>query len=84
MAFPPVNHLRNPNKIMFTTEFWVTFAFLGGGAAIVGLMTWIEKRPKTKLEPRLFPTTFVMLIAGLVSLMALFHMVDLLKPVAGH
>jgi hypothetical protein len=69
---------------MFTTDFWVTAAFLVGGAGIVGLMTWIEKRPKTKLEPRLFPTTFVMLIAGLVALMALFHMVDLLKPVAGH
>lgn len=84
MAFPRVNHLRIPNKIMLTTEFWVTLTFLGSGAAIAGLMTWIEKRPKTKLEPRLFPTTFVMLIAGLVSLMALFHLVDLLKPVAGH
>jgi hypothetical protein len=69
---------------MFTTDFWVTAAFLLGGASIAGLMTWIEKRPKTKLEPILFPTTFVMLIAGLAALMALFHMVDLLKPVAGH
>ena len=69
---------------MFTTDFWVTIFFLAGGAGIAGLMAWIEKRPKTKLEPRLFPTTFVMLIAGLVALMALFHLVDLLKPVAGH
>jgi hypothetical protein len=69
---------------MFTTDFWITTAFLVGGGTIVGFMAWIEKRPKTKLEPRLFPTTFVMLVAGLVALMALFHMVDLLKPVAGH
>ncbi len=69
---------------MFTTDLWVTLIFLAGGASIAGLMTWVEKRPKTKLEPFLFPTTLVMLIAGLVALMALFHMVDLLKPVAGH
>lgn len=68
---------------MFTTDFWVTLGFLTAGAGLAGLMTWLEKQPKTRLEPRLFPTTFVMLIGGLVGLMALFHLVDVLKPVAG-
>jgi hypothetical protein len=69
---------------MLTTEFWVTSAFLTAGAAVVGSMVWLERQPKTKLEPRLLPTTFIMLIGGLVALMALFHLVDVLKPVAGH
>jgi hypothetical protein len=68
---------------MFTTEFWVTLAALLGGAGIVGLMAWIEKRPKTELKPRMLPTTLITLVFGLVALMALFHLVDILKPVAG-
>jgi hypothetical protein len=69
---------------MFTTDFWITLAILLGGAGIVGLMAWIEKRPKTELKPRMLPTTLIMLIFGLVTLMALFHLVDVIKPVAGH
>jgi uncharacterized iron-regulated membrane protein len=68
---------------MFTTEFWVTLAALLGGAGIVGLMAWIEKRPKTELKPRMLPTTLITLVFGLVALMALLHLVDILKPVAG-
>jgi hypothetical protein len=84
MGFREVNHLRIFCKIMFTFEFWVTLAVTAGGAAVVGLMAWLEKRPKTELQPRLFPTTLVMVIAALVVLMAGFHMLDLVKPVAGH
>lgn len=69
---------------MLTTDFWVTLGFLAAGAAIVAAMTRLERQPKTKLEPRLLPTTFIMLIGGLVALMALFHLVDVLRPVAGH
>jgi uncharacterized iron-regulated membrane protein len=65
---------------MLTTDFWVTLSFLAVGASIVGAMTWLERQPKTKLEPRLLPTTFIMLIGGLIALMALFHLVDVLKP----
>jgi uncharacterized membrane protein HdeD (DUF308 family) len=69
---------------MFTTDFWITLAILLGGAGIVGLMAWIEKRPKTELKPRMLPTTLITLVFGLVTLMALFHLVDVIKPVAGH
>jgi hypothetical protein len=65
---------------MLTTDFWVTSSVLAASAGIVGWMAWIEKKPKTELQPRLFPTTLVILIAGLAALMALFHMTDLLKP----
>jgi hypothetical protein len=84
MGFREVNHLRFFYNIMFTFEFWVTLAVLSGGAATVGLMTWLEKRPKTQLQPRLFPTTLVMVLAALVAIMAGFHVIDLLKPVAAH
>jgi uncharacterized membrane protein HdeD (DUF308 family) len=69
---------------MFTTDFWITLAILLGGAGIVALMAWIEKRPKTELKPRMLPTTLITLVFGLVTLMALFHLVDVIKPVAGH
>ena len=69
---------------MINTELLVTLAFLLGGGALIGYMTVLEKRPKTKLEPRLVPTTLIMLLGALVMLMAFFHLYDLLKPVAGH
>jgi hypothetical protein len=69
---------------MFTTDFWVTLAILLGGAGIVILMAWLEKRPKTELKPSLLPTTLITVIFGLATLMALFHFVDIIKPVAGH
>jgi hypothetical protein len=80
MPFPPVNHLRASNKTMLTTDFWVTLSFLAAGATIVAAMTRLERQPKTKLEPNLLPTTLIMLIGGLVVLMAVFHLVDVLKP----
>lgn len=83
MGFREVNHLNRTWKIMFTTEFWVTLVFLAGAAAIIGWMGWLEKQPKTKLEPRLFPTTLVMVAALVVALFAGFHMIDLVKPVLG-
>ena len=68
---------------MYSTEFWATSAILAVGAATAGSMVWLEKQPKTKLQPRLFPTTLVMVVAALVTLMAAFHMLDLIKPVVG-
>jgi hypothetical protein len=43
----------------------------------------LEKHPRKSLEPRLFPTTLVMLLAGSVVLLALFHLVDVVKPMVG-
>ena len=69
---------------MFTTEFWVSIAILLAAGAMVAWMVWLEKHPRQSLTPRLLPTTFLIVVAGLVALMAFFHMVDLIRPVGGH
>lgn len=69
---------------MCTIEFCITVAVLLGGTSIVGWMAWLEKHPRKSLTPRLLPTTLVLVVAGLVAIMAFFHMVDLVKPVVGH
>jgi asparagine N-glycosylation enzyme membrane subunit Stt3 len=84
MGFREVNHLNRTKKTMFTTEFWVTLAILASAAGLVVWMGWLEKQPKTKLSPRLFPTTLVMVLALVIALFAGFHMIDLAKPVVGH
>jgi hypothetical protein len=83
MAFRRVNHQKPTKKIMLTTELWVTSVILAVASATVGLMAWLEKQPKTKLKPRHFPTTLVMIIAFLVALLAGFHVANLVKPIAG-
>jgi hypothetical protein len=83
MSFWHVNHWKERIFVMYKIETWVTLAVLVAASAVVGLMAWIEKKPKTELQPRLLPTTLIMIIFGITSLMALFHLVDVLKSAAG-
>ncbi len=69
---------------MLSTEFWITIGFLVSGAALAGWMAWLEKHPRKSLTPRLLPTTFIMLIGGLVFLLALFHLSDEIKALFVH
>ena len=50
--------------------------FLAALALIVGMVI-IEKRPRSDLNPRLIPTTPVLIISGFVALLALIHLVNL-------
>jgi hypothetical protein len=68
---------------MFTTEFFITLGILLIGSGLVGWMAWLEKHPRQSLEPRLLPTTLFIVIGGLAAILALFHLVDLVKPVVG-
>ena len=68
---------------MLNTEFWVTIGFLLAGAGLAGWMGWLEKHPRNSLEPRLLPTTLIMLLGGLVFLVALFHLSDEIKMMLG-
>ena len=65
---------------MFTTEDLITTALLIAAVAVVGWMAWLEKHPRQSLTPRLLPTTLIMVVAGVVALLAFFHLFDLLKP----
>ncbi|MDE2447122.1 MAG: hypothetical protein KGO94_13185 [Alphaproteobacteria bacterium] len=47
-------------------------------ASISASMVWLEKRPKQELSPRLFPTTFVLLLSGAVVVLAGIHLLNLI------
>ena len=47
------------------------------GVSLIGLMYWLEKRPRQDLSPRLFPTTLFMLLGILLALGAGVHLLSL-------
>lgn len=58
-------------------EVWITAFALALGLGTVGLMAWLERRPRERLEPRLLPTTPVMFLGALVAFLALIHLINL-------
>ncbi|QIG46936.1 hypothetical protein G5V57_03735 [Nordella sp. HKS 07] len=62
---------------MITTQFIVTALVLAGALAVIARMVIIEKRPRSDLNPRLLPTTPVMIICAFVALLALVHLVNM-------
>ena len=54
-----------------------TFAAFLLGIVLVGLMVWIERRPRTDINPRLMPTTPFMFAGALIGLLALVHLLNL-------
>jgi hypothetical protein len=68
-----------PNAfLMYTTlNFWITLGVLFLSAAVVFYLRRLERQPREKLEPRLIPTTPLILIFGFVGLLALVHLVNL-------
>lgn len=59
------------------TEFWLTLAAFLACAGVVGLMVWLERRPRQSLNPRLIPTTPLLLVFGFMGLLALVHLLNL-------
>lgn len=62
---------------MVTTQFIITGMVMAGALAVIARMVIIEKRPRTDINPRLIPTTPVIVIGGFVALLALIHLVNL-------
>ena len=60
-----------------SVDFWITLAVLLGSAAVIGLMVWMERRPRVDFTPRLLPTTPIMLLSAFVGLLALVHLLNL-------
>jgi hypothetical protein len=58
-------------------ELWITLGVFLLSAAVIALLSWLERRPRQSLEPRLIPTTPVILIFGFIGLLALVHLVNL-------
>ena len=60
-----------------TPEFLTTFAVFTACLGGVGALAWLEKRPRVSLQPRMLPTTPLLLAAGFVGLLALVHLLNL-------
>ena len=58
-------------------EFLITLAIFLGAIAVIGYMSWLERRPRKSLTPRMIPTTPVIIIFGFIGLLALVHLANL-------
>ena len=58
-------------------EFWITVSVFLFSAGAIGFLSWLERRPRKTLNPRLIPTTTVIIILGFVALLALVHLANL-------
>ena len=61
----------------FSPDVLFSTAALIAGFGIVGLMYWLEKRPRKDLSPRRFPTTLVLFLAIMLALGAGIHLLSL-------
>ena len=50
-----------------TTELAITVGALLAGSGLVAGMVVLERRPRTSLNPRMIPTTPVMLLGALIA-----------------
>jgi hypothetical protein len=55
-----------------------TLALLAVGVALAALSRWHESRPRGLGQPRLFPSTLVLAVGVLLSVVAAAHLVSLL------
>lgn len=69
---------RADRSPMFTTQFILTALVLTASLSAVAWMIILEKRPRTDLNPRLMPTTTILLVSGFIALLALIHLVNLI------
>ena len=60
-----------------TLNFWITIAVLFISVGTIGVMTRLERKPRERLEPRMIPTTPVIIIFAFVGLLALVHLATL-------
>ena len=59
-------------------EMSLTYGGLALGLALVAIMTWIERRPRKSLDPRMVPTTPLMFLGVFICLVAVVHIVNTL------
>jgi hypothetical protein len=58
-------------------ELYLTAAVFVLALAAVGVLAWAERRPRTRLGPRLIPTTPLLLAAVLVAVLAGSHLLSI-------
>jgi hypothetical protein len=58
-------------------ELWITLAVLAAGLGLVAAMAILEHRPRKSFDPRLIPTTPLLLAGAFIGLLALVHLLNL-------
>ncbi len=56
------------------SDFWISVVVFVAGILLMVAMYRLEKQPKGNLNPRLLPTTLVLLIGLVIALGAGFHL----------
>jgi hypothetical protein len=65
------------NFNMLMTETNLTTALFLTSVLTIAAVVWKEKQSKTSLDPSLIPSTTIMLLASVISLLSLVHLVNL-------
>jgi hypothetical protein len=58
-------------------EFWITIGVFAICAALISFLSWLERQPRKSLNPRMIPTTPVIIFLAFVSIVALVHLANL-------
>jgi hypothetical protein len=71
----PVNSV--PDHRMLNPQFILTLCVFAVALTVIARMVILEKRPRDDLNPRLLPTTPILIASGFVALLALVHLINL-------
>ena len=56
---------------------WITLAVFLVSGSLIAVLVRMERRPRETLEPRLIPTTPLIIIFAFIGLLALVHLANL-------
>lgn len=62
---------------MLSTQFILTIIVFAAALALIARMVILERRPRDNLNPRLLPTTPIIIAGGFVAILALVHLINL-------
>lgn len=65
------------SELFSNLEFIITLGIFLAAAAAIGVIGWLERRPRTSLTPRLIPTTPILLVFAFIGLLALVHLANM-------
>ena len=58
-------------------EFWITVGVFVFSGAMIAYLSILERRPRKRLEPRMIPTTPLIIFFAFVAILALVHLANL-------
>lgn len=73
-----VNSNAATHITLMSMQLAVTLGIIAASTSTAGAMVFLEKRPRRSLNPRLIPTTPILIAAGFITVLAVVHLVNLL------